>query len=603
MGKVTVSVEKQGPGVRTRVLLLTSLSLIIAGSMASSLYVVRFKLRQRVQKMMEEDLRQALDAFQGIKARRRSALERENTLLSLLPTLKALMTTHDQRTIADGAVDFWKTSGNDLFALANSEGHVITADATGLQDADDLKHDLQSILADRSTHYLFSKGRLYEYSQRPIYFGSEGSGTILGYVVSGYAVDRRFLLEVGSGAGTEALFLTGDRIAVSTLSGGKQSELESHLVSLQTDGLFNTILGGERYLTIGSDLTDSGRIPLRLVVMESFHQAESAEQEINRLILIAGLLAIIPGVSLMLLLASMVTRPLESLAAGVKAFGEGNLSYDLPAGGTQEVRYLSRVFFEMRDEIQKKNRALLESERLATIGRMASSVSHDLRHYLAAVYANAEFLASLNVSADERLELLEEIRMAVYGTTDMLDSLLIFGSTGTALKRVPIPMISLVERTVTFVRTHPDADRVVIRIHEAEGNTTASLDAKQVERAVYNLLLNACQSARESENLREVTVLVSSDESTVSVSITDSGSGVAEGIRESLFDPFVSQGKQKGTGLGLTLASSVAREHGGQVELVRSEPGATEFRLTVLRSLPEETALISASHPPSTVVL
>src|SRR6187402_1070032 len=149
MGKVTVSVEKQGPGVRTRVLLLTSLSLIIAGSMASSLYVVRFKLRQRVQKMMEEDLRQALDAFQGIKARRRSALERENTLLSLLPTLKALMTTHDQRTIADGAVDFWKTSGNDLFALANSEGHVITADATGLQDADDLKHDLQSILADR----------------------------------------------------------------------------------------------------------------------------------------------------------------------------------------------------------------------------------------------------------------------------------------------------------------------------------------------------------------------------------------------------------------------------------------------------------------------
>jgi len=603
MGKDIVSVEKQGPGVRTRVLLLTSLSLIIAGTMVSSLYVVRFKLRQRVQKMMEEDLRQALDAFQGIKARRRSALERENTLLSLLPTLKALMTTHDQRTIADGAVDFWKTSGNDLFALADSEGHVITADAPDLQDADDLKRDLQAILADDSTHYLLSKGRLYEYSRRPIYFGSEGSGTILGYVIGGYAVDRRFLVEVGSGAGAEALFLTGNRIAVSTLSREKQNELEPHLASLQANGELNTRLGRQRYLVIGSDLTDSGHIPLRLIVMESFHQAESAEQEINGLILIAGLLAIIPGVSLMLLLASMVTRPLESLTAGVKAFGEGNLSYDLPTGGTQEVRYLSRVFFEMRDEIQKKNRALLESERLATIGRMASSVSHDLRHYLAAVYANAEFLASLNISADERLELLEEIRMAVYGTTDMLDSLLIFGNTGTALQRIPIPMISLVERTVTLVRTHPDADRVVIRIDEAEGNTTASLDAKQVERAVYNLLLNACQSARESENLREVSILVSSDESTVSVSITDSGSGVAEGIRESLFDPFVSQGKQKGTGLGLTLASSVAREHGGQVELVRSEPGATEFRLTVLRSLPEETAIMSASHPPSTVVL
>lgn len=234
---------------------------------------------------------------------------------------------------------------------------------------------------------------------------------------------------------------------------------------------------------------------------------------------------------------------------------------------------------------------------------MASSVSHDLRHYLAAVYANAEFLASPDVSLDERLELFEEIRMAVYGTTDMLDSLLIFGSTGAALQRVTTPMNALVERTVARVRTHPDADLVLIRIEETEGDTAAALDARQVERAVYNLLLNACQSARESEGLREVSVRVSSDESTVSVSITDTGSGVAEGIRESLFDPFVSQGKQKGTGLGLTLASSVAREHGGEVELVSSEAGATVFRLTVLRSLPDEIKIVPVSHPPSAVVL
>ncbi|WP_342612440.1 HAMP domain-containing sensor histidine kinase [Terriglobus saanensis] len=513
------------------------------------------------------------------------------------------MTTHDQRTIADGAIDFWKTSGNDLFALADSEGRVITADALGTQDTDDLKRDLQTILADHSAHYLFSDGKLYEYSERPIYFGSEGSGTILGYVISGYAVDHHFLLDVGRGAGAEAMFLTRNMIAVSTLSKEQQSELERHLASLQVDGELNMAMGRERYLTIGTDLIDSGSVPLRLVVMKSFNQAENAEQEINRLILLAGLLAIIPGVSLMLFLASMVTRPLESLAAGVKAFGEGNLSYDLPAGGTQEVRYLSRVFAEMRDEIQKKNRALLESERLATIGRMASSVSHDLRHYLAAVYANAEFLASPDVSLDERLELFEEIRMAVYGTTDMLDSLLIFGSTGAALQRVTTPMNALVERTVARVRTHPDADLVLIRIEETEGDTAAALDARQVERAVYNLLLNACQSARESEGLREVSVRVSSDESTVSVSITDTGSGVAEGIRESLFDPFVSQGKQKGTGLGLTLASSVAREHGGEVELVSSEAGATVFRLTVLRSLPDEIKIVPVSHPPSAVVL
>jgi signal transduction histidine kinase len=319
--------------------------------------------------------------------------------------------------------------------------------------------------------------------------------------------------------------------------------------------------------------------------MKSFDAADRAEREINQLVFLASVLAMAAGSLLMLVLARMVTRPLELLSAGVRAFGGGDPKYSLPSGGTLEVRYLSRVFGEMRDEIQKTNRALLEVERLATIGRMASSVSHDLRHYLAAVYANAEFLASPALPASERQELFEEIRLAVNDTTDMLDSLLVFGRTSAGLQRVPVTMNSLAERAVTLVRTHPDAENVTVRLERAQSETTAELDTKQIERALYNLLLNACQSARQSLDRREVNVLVSAEETTVSVTIQDTGMGVADAIRESLFDPFVSQGKQKGTGLGLTLAWCVARDHDGEVKLVRSRPGETVFRLTVSRRL------------------
>jgi signal transduction histidine kinase len=323
--------------------------------------------------------------------------------------------------------------------------------------------------------------------------------------------------------------------------------------------------------------------------MKSFAEADRAEREINRLIFLVSLLAIAVGSILMLFVARMVTGPLERLAAGVRAFGEGDLKYSLPAGGPQEVRYLSRVFADMRDEIQKTNRALLESERLATIGRMASSVSHDLRHYLAAVYANAEFLASPALPPEERAELFDEIRLAVNGTTDMLDSLLIFGRTGPALRRVPTTMSSLVERAAALVQTHPDAEWVTIHLQKSTCETTAALDTKQIERAIYNLLLNACQSARQSTSRRDVTVSLLGDEASVSVTITDSGPGVADGIRDSLFDPFVTEGKQKGTGLGLTLAWSVAREHDGNVQLVNSRPGETVFRLTVSRHVSSNT--------------
>jgi len=220
---------------------------------------------------------------------------------------------------------------------------------------------------------------------------------------------------------------------------------------------------------------------------------------------------------------------------------------------------------------------------------MASSVSHDLRHYLASVYANAEFLASPTLPSSERAELYEEIRLAVNGTTDMLDSLLIFSRTGAALQRMPTTILLVVDRAVAMVKTHPDAERVKLELEKVSVDTTAEVDTRQLERAIYNLLLNACQSARESTGLREVRISLNANSNAVSVTIVDSGPGVPEAIRDSLFDPFVSQGKQRGTGLGLTLAWSVAREHGGDVSLVSSRKGETVFRLTVERHLTQST--------------
>ena len=577
--------RKDGPGIRTRVLLLISLVAVVAGTTASSLLIVRNRVQHNVQQSLTADLQHSNETFQDLEASRRSALDKESSLLASLPSLKALMTTSDPRTITDDAVDFWKTSGNDLFALADADRRVLSANARDLDSADRLKTDLQAAIAEPARHYLLNGSHLYEYSVQPLYFGPPANGSLLGYVISGYAIDRPFLSEVGRGAGADAAFVTGDRTLVSTLGRDKRDALQGIIGSVGSDREVIVKLGNERYLATSKDMRSEAGTSLRLIVMKSFAQADRTEQEINRLVLLVSFVAIALGSILMLLLARMVTRPLEMLASGVRAFGQGDPQHLLPSGGTQEVRYLSRVFAQMRDEIQKKSRALLESERLATIGRMASSVSHDLRHYLAAVYANAEFLASPTLPARERAELFDEIRLAVNGTTDMLDALLIFSRTGTGLQRVQTSMLALVNRAVALVRTHPDAESVTVRVEAGDTDITAALDTKQMERAVYNLLLNGCQSAKHGSQRREVSISISGDDSMASITVRDSGPGVAEGIRDSLFDPFVTSGKQKGTGLGLTLAYTVAREHDGHVQLVSSRPGETIFRLTVSRAI------------------
>jgi signal transduction histidine kinase len=602
-----LSNERRGAGIRTRVLLMASLALVIAGTTAASLLIIRGQLHRHVQETFQADLRHSVETFQDLENGRLAALNRENALMSALPSLKALMTTGDDRTIQDDAVEFWKISGNDLFALADADLHVMAVEAKGLQPSKPLKNrrytlrqDLQNAIADPATHYLLSDGRLFEYAVHPLYFGSQSGGTLLGYVISGFAIDSAFLQEVGRGAGAEAAFVAKDDIVISTLSSERQGLILKQIRSVAQGSNSIVTADRERYLVSSKNVVDGTGATLRLVVMKSFDQADRAEHEMNRLILFISLFALAAGSLLVMWLASKLTRPLELLATGVRAFGEGDLQHALPEDGTQEVRFLSRVFGEMRDEIQKTNRALLESERLATIGRMASSVSHDLRHYLASVYANAEFLASPTLPQSERAELFDEIRHAVNGTTDMLDSLLIFSRTGNALQRVQTTMASIVEHAVTLVRAHPDADRITVQFDKGTIETSASIDTKQMERAVYNLLLNACQSARECNDRREVLVSLDADQTSVGVIIEDSGPGVAEGIRESLFDPFVSQGKQKGTGLGLTLAWSVAREHGGEVRLVSSRAGKTVFQLMVAR---HQSASLDKSNPKRTKVL
>jgi signal transduction histidine kinase len=254
----------------------------------------------------------------------------------------------------------------------------------------------------------------------------------------------------------------------------------------------------------------------------------------------------------------------------------------------------------MRNEIQKANQAVLESERLATIGRMASSVSHDLRHYLAAIFANSEFLASGELPARERAEIFGDIRTAVNGTTDMIESLLIFSRTGASIRRQPELMATLLERATALVRAHPDAEGVTLATHYGEPmDTAAVVDGKQIERAISNLLLNACQAVRSMGVSANIAATLEAQERQIIITVIDNGPGVPEKIRNSLFEPFVSEGKQKGTGLGLTLAHCIAVEHGGEVILLSSRPGETIFQMTVARELAtlDRTEAPEATHP------
>jgi len=245
---------------------------------------------------------------------------------------------------------------------------------------------------------------------------------------------------------------------------------------------------------------------------------------------------------------------------------------------------------DLRNELKRcEPGRLMDAERMAEIGRMACSISHDMRHSLTAIYANAEFLERHDRCASTRAELLLEIQEAVLAMTERIDSLLKFGSSGRSNPLVPECVSSVVENAVAAVKLHPDGRNVSISVGKVPP-VEADIDARNLESALYNLLLNACQAATRSTHAPEVQVHLSEVDEWIYVTISDNGPGIPASVRRTLFDPFVTAGKPNGTGLGLTLARRIAEEHGGGVRLEESNRERTAFTLSLTknRSLPLE---------------
>jgi signal transduction histidine kinase len=571
-----------------RTTLLIPLLVLSFGCTLLSLLVIRTIVEQQTQTNLASDLQHSVKTYRNFQHQQRQLLARESALLADLPSLKSLMTTYDPRTIEDGGVEFWQVSGADFFALLDQNGKLIAAYNQGpVLDQARVAQALGADFQKPDPALLALNDRIFEISTQPLYFGPKENGTLLGFVSVGYAIDEHVAQAVSEAAAAEVTFSVDGRVVVSTLSQDLQRQLVARggeLLQLPTQNR-KIQLGSIDYLAASERLTMSGgqqssvQVP-QIVVLKSFEGATQLVDRVNRWVLTLALLALIAGTGMLVSISRTLTRPIETLVGGTRALAQGNFNFQLSEDGAEEIRELSRAFERMRIQLQRTQKELLDSERLATIGRMASSISHDLRHYLSAMYANAEFMSDGNISQPEREELMLEVQTAVQGMTDLLESLLLFTQTGRALHPEFESIALMIQRAVGMVRSHPGSRDVKITLN-GMSSLEAWVDSKKLGRAVYNLLLNACQAAKRGIEPPQVTVTLYEDDKSIGIRIADNGPGIPAPIRQKIFLPFVSEGRESGIGLGLTLAQQIAQEHGGGITLGQTSKSETVFTINL----------------------
>ncbi len=226
-------------------------------------------------------------------------------------------------------------------------------------------------------------------------------------------------------------------------------------------------------------------------------------------------------------------------------------------------------------------RARMERERLAALGRIAAGVAHEIGNPLASISAICQLIEKKG--ADPRLpDRIRLVRTEVDRIAGIVRNLLDFAR---PMPRDPtrIPITPLLDRAAEMVRVHERMDGIDLTTRVDPPNLSIRGDAGALEQILLNLAWNAVEAIREANGSARGRVRISAragaDGDTVFETIDD-GPGVSEENQERIFDPFFTT-KEMGTGLGLSVVHGLVEDAGGRIEVGRSEWGGARFRVVL----------------------
>ena len=303
----------------------------------------------------------------------------------------------------------------------------------------------------------------------------------------------------------------------------------------------------------------------------------NAEIQRTRLGLISlGFLGLTFGALGSVLLANRISRPLESLVEGTIRVAHGDLQHriDIPPG--DEIGELAANFNRMtaqilddREKLKDASTKLSEAEKLATIGRLATALAHEIRNPLTAVKLNIQKIGQHPALNDVEREQIGIAETGVQQVEKLVKDILSYAR-APQLHKDSFELKNLVEDAIRFVEEPVEEKRIEL-VKDYANLAPVDVDGDQLRSAFLNTLLNATEAVSHDGVIRVTTELQDTDTGRWAVvTIADDGAGIEEGDFKAIFDPFFTT-KSLGTGLGLTNARKVVELHGGTIE-VASEP-------------------------------
>jgi len=223
-------------------------------------------------------------------------------------------------------------------------------------------------------------------------------------------------------------------------------------------------------------------------------------------------------------------------------------------------------------EVENKTAELVKSERLATIGTMASRIAHDLKQPLTIMQTYADMLTPEIISKLDYKDKEKWFRIqnSILDMNRIIEDVLDFART-TEIKKKNSSFLRLLRLALNHVKSSYG-----IIINLPENDLSINCDARKMEGVMSNILNNAVHAL---DGQGEIDVTISTDSKFVTIQVMDSGPGIPKENLEKIFEPMFTT-KKTGTGLGLVICKSIVEQHGGSIS-VSNKPTTFTIKLPI----------------------
>jgi len=319
----------------------------------------------------------------------------------------------------------------------------------------------------------------------------------------------------------------------------------------------------------------------------SLESMDTAVRSVRVVLILVGFGGVLLGVLGATLLAKRITRPLRKLVEGTVRLSEGDFSQsiDIPPG--DEMGELARSFNDMtgqllqtRERMAAANRKLVQAEKLASIGRLAATIAHEIRNPLTSVKLNIQKIAEDGKLDDSDREHLG-LSMEGIGQIEKFIKELLYFTRVADLNLDRFPLEQVLEESFKMLKDTLDQKGINVERNYLAGLPPVLVDGDKMRQVFLNVLRNAEEALEPGGRISvSLDLLAGGGQKKIRVRISDDGPGIPEKDRDNIFEPFFTT-KPSGFGLGLANARKIVEQHNGSIKLVRKRGRGTSFVILI----------------------